>query len=221
MLRRHCGRRHHGWWHCHELCPCRHSRCARRNHHEALKRGLLLVRKNYEASAANGKLSSKQVEKRMGLLSGSLDYAVLASCDLIIEAVFKNLQIKKDVCARLGQVCKTGAIIATNTSTLEIDVLAEAAGRPADIVGMHFFSPANVMRLFEVVRGAKTAPDILATAMRVSRAESERSRWSPVSATAPSEIACSSNTCARWSSFVARGGAAHRGASAAVRSMSW
>ncbi|NYG45342.1 3-hydroxyacyl-CoA dehydrogenase [Bradyrhizobium sp. IAR9] len=136
---------------------------------DALRRGLSLVRRNYETSAAKGKLNSEQVEKRMGLLTGSLDYASLASCDLVIEAVFENLQIKKDVCARLGQVCRTGAIIATNTSTLDLDVLAEATGRPADVVGMHFFSPANVMRLLEVVRGARTAPDVLVTAMQVAR----------------------------------------------------
>ncbi|MDA9481466.1 hypothetical protein XI07_05495 [Bradyrhizobium sp. CCBAU 11445] len=136
---------------------------------DALNRGLATVRKNYEASAAKGKLSTEQVEKRLSLLSGRLDYASLSNCDLVIEAVFENLQIKKDVCARLGRVCKEGAVIATNTSTLDVDVLAEATARPADVVGMHFFSPANVMRLLEVVRGAKTAPDVLSTAMQVSR----------------------------------------------------
>ncbi len=136
---------------------------------EALKCGLSIIRKNYEASAAKGKLITDQVEKRMGLLSGSLQYASLAGCDLVIEAVFENLEIKKDVCERLGQVCKAGAIIATNTSTLDVNVLAEATGRPADVLGMHFFSPANVMRLLELVRGANTAPDVLATAMQVAR----------------------------------------------------
>ncbi|WP_076867163.1 3-hydroxyacyl-CoA dehydrogenase NAD-binding domain-containing protein [Bradyrhizobium mercantei] len=136
---------------------------------EALKRGLAIVRKNYEASAAKGKLSQDQVESRMGLLSGSIDYTSLANCDLLIEAVFENLQIKRDVCARLGKVSKTGAVIATNTSTLDVDVLAEATGRPGDVVGMHFFSPANVMRLLEVVRGANTAPDVLATTMQIAR----------------------------------------------------
>lgn len=136
---------------------------------EALKRGLATMRKNYEASAAKGRLSTEQVEKRMDLISGSLDYGALSTCDLVIEAVFENLQIKKDVCARLGEVCKAGAIIATNTSTLDVDILAEATGRPAEVVGLHFFSPANVMRLLEVVRGAKTAPDVLATAMQIAR----------------------------------------------------
>jgi 3-hydroxyacyl-CoA dehydrogenase len=135
---------------------------------EALQRGLGLVRKNYDASAAKGKLSAQQVAQRVGLLQGSLDYAALAECDLVIEAVFENMQLKKQICARLGQVCKPGATIATNTSTLDVDILAEATGRPADVVGMHFFSPANVMRLLEVVRGAKTAPDVLATVMKLS-----------------------------------------------------
>ena len=135
---------------------------------EALQRGLGLVRKNYEASAAKGKLSAQQVAQRMDLLKGSLDYAALSGCDLVIEAVFENMELKKQICARLGQVCKPGAIIATNTSTLDVDVLAEASGRPTDVVGMHFFSPANVMRLLEVVRGEKTAPQVLATVMKLS-----------------------------------------------------
>ncbi|MGY3473550.1 3-hydroxyacyl-CoA dehydrogenase NAD-binding domain-containing protein [Bradyrhizobium ottawaense] len=136
---------------------------------QALKRGLSVVRKNYEASAAKGKLTAAQVEKRMALLNGSLDYTSLSGCDLVIEAVFENLQIKKDVCARLGRVCKPGAIIATNTSTLDVNVLADATGRPLDVVGLHFFSPANVMRLLEVVRGANTAEDVLVTAMQIAR----------------------------------------------------
>jgi 3-hydroxyacyl-CoA dehydrogenase len=135
----------------------------------ALDRGLGIIRANYEASAAKGRLTMQQVEERMALLSGSLDDTVLARCDLVIEAVFENLDLKKQVCARLGAVCKSGAIIATNTSTLDVDQLAEATGRPADVVGMHFFSPANVMRLLEVVRGAKTSPDVLATVMQLAR----------------------------------------------------
>ena len=135
----------------------------------ALDRGLGLVRANYEASAARDRLTTAQVEQRMALLRGSLDDTALGGCDLVIEAVFENMDLKKQVCARLGQVCKPGAIIATNTSTLDVDVLAVATGRPADVVGMHFFSPANVMRLLEVVRGAETAPDVLATVMQVAR----------------------------------------------------
>jgi 3-hydroxyacyl-CoA dehydrogenase len=135
----------------------------------ALDRGFGLVRTNYESSAAKGRLTHEQVEQRMALLSGSLDDMALTDCDLVIEAVFENMDLKKQVCARLGKVCKPGAIIATNTSTLDVDVLAEATGRPGDVVGMHFFSPANVMRLLEVVRGAKTEPDVLATVMQLAR----------------------------------------------------
>ena len=135
----------------------------------ALDRGLGLVRSNYEASAAKGRLTEQQVSQRMALLAGSLDYAALSDCGLVIEAVFENMALKKQICARLGQVCKPGAIIATNTSTLDVDVLAQATGRAQDVVGMHFFSPANVMRLLEVVRGAQTAPDVLATVMQLAR----------------------------------------------------
>ncbi len=135
---------------------------------EALDRGLAKVRANYEASAAKGKLTAEQVEQRMALIHGTLDYGDLTECDLVIEAVFESLALKKQVCAKLGQICKPGAIIASNTSTLDVDALAEATGRPADVVGMHFFSPANVMRLLEVVRGAKTAPDVLATVMKLA-----------------------------------------------------
>lgn len=135
---------------------------------EALQRGLGLIRGNYEASAAKGRLTLVQVEQRMGLLQGSLDYPALADCDLIIEAVFEDLQLKTEVCARLGAVAKPGAIIATNTSTLDVDRLAQASGRPADVLGMHFFSPANVMRLLEVVRGAATAPEVLATVLKLA-----------------------------------------------------
>ena len=135
----------------------------------ALDRGLALIRKNYEASAAKGRLTAEQVVQRMALLQGSLDDTALGDCDLVIEAVFEDMALKQQVCARLGQVCKRGAILATNTSTLDVDQLAAASGRPADVLGMHFFSPANVMRLLEVVRGAQTAPDALATVMQLAR----------------------------------------------------
>ncbi len=135
----------------------------------ALERGLGVVRKNYEISVTRGRLTAEEVEQRMALLQGTLDYADLADCDLVIEAVFEDLELKKKVCTRLGEVCKPGAIIASNTSTLDIDVLAEASGRPADFLGMHFFSPANVMRLLEVVRGAKTAPAVLVTVVNLAK----------------------------------------------------
>lgn len=132
---------------------------------EGLARGLDRVRRNYEASAARGRMTSEQVEQRMGLISGGTQDAELAECDLVIEAVFEDLDLKQRVCARLGNITKPGTIIATNTSTLDVDFLAQASGRPTDVVGMHFFSPANVMRLLEIVRGAATAPDVLWTAM--------------------------------------------------------
>jgi 3-hydroxyacyl-CoA dehydrogenase len=119
----------------------------------------------YEASAAKGKLSAAQLDERMKLLSGASSDTALADCDLVIEAVY----LKKQVCARLGQICKPGAIIATNTSTLDVDILAQATGRPADVLGMHFFSPANVMRLLEIVRGKDTGPDVLGTVMQLAR----------------------------------------------------
>lgn len=136
---------------------------------EALDRGVQRIRNTYESSASRGRMTQEQVEERMSLLNGTLEYGALSDCDLVIEAVFENMEIKKQVCARLGEVCKAGAIIATNTSTLDVDVLAQASGRPADFVGMHFFSPANIMKLLEIVRGAETSPDILATVLRLAR----------------------------------------------------
>ncbi|NEX63724.1 3-hydroxyacyl-CoA dehydrogenase NAD-binding domain-containing protein [Noviherbaspirillum galbum] len=136
---------------------------------DALERGLGIVRKNYEASAAKGKLRPEDPAKRMALLTGSLDVAELADCDLVIEAVFENMDIKKQVAKRLGEVCKPGAIIATNTSTLDVNVLADASGRAGEFIGMHFFSPANVMRLLEIVRGDRTDPQVLGTVVRLAR----------------------------------------------------
>lgn len=137
---------------------------------EALDRGLGTVRKYYETSAAKGKLTPEQARDHIASIHGTVDDAALASCDLVVEAVYEDLNLKKAVFARLGAVCKPGAIIASNTSTLDLDVLAEATGRAGDVVGMHFFSPAHIMRLLEVVRGAKTAPDVLATALKVASA---------------------------------------------------
>ncbi|MGB3071359.1 MAG: 3-hydroxyacyl-CoA dehydrogenase NAD-binding domain-containing protein [Ottowia sp.] len=136
---------------------------------QALERGMARIRANYEATAAKGKLTQAQVEERMALLVPSLQLTDLADCDLVIEAVFENLDIKRQVCAELGAICKPGAVIGSNTSTLDIDDLAEASGRPSDFLGLHFFSPANVMKLLEVVRGAKTQADVLATAMHVAK----------------------------------------------------
>ncbi len=136
---------------------------------EALDRGCGLMRKNYEASAAKGKITSEQVKKAMDYLQPTLDFAALADCDLIIEAVYENMDVKKEVFGRLDKIAKPGAILASNTSYLNIDEIAVSISRPGDVVGMHFFSPANIMKLLEVVRGAKTAPDVLLTAMQIGK----------------------------------------------------
>jgi 3-hydroxyacyl-CoA dehydrogenase len=136
---------------------------------EALDRGTGVMLRNYEASAAKGKLTAEQVGKAMGLLNPTLDFQALAECDLIIEAVYENMDVKKEVFGRLDTIAKPGAILATNTSYLNIDEIAASISRPQDLVGTHFFSPANIMKLLEVVRGAKTAPDVLLTVMQLSK----------------------------------------------------
>ncbi|MFL6768763.1 MAG: 3-hydroxyacyl-CoA dehydrogenase NAD-binding domain-containing protein [Sphingomicrobium sp.] len=136
---------------------------------EALDRGTGVMRKNYEATAAKGRMTGEQVEQAMGLLSPTLDFSALADCDLIIEAVFETMEIKKEVFGKLDKIAKPGAILASNTSYLNIDEIAASTGRPQDVVGLHFFSPANVMKLLEIVRGAKTAPDVLVTAMQLAK----------------------------------------------------
>src|SRR3954462_9350149 len=135
----------------------------------ALDRGTGVMRKNYEASAAKGKLTAEQVGKAMGLLNPTLDFTALAECDLIIEAVYENMDVKKEVFGRLDRIVKPGAILASNTSYLDINEIAASISRPGDVVGMHFFSPANVMKLLEVVRGDKTSPDLLLTAMQIGK----------------------------------------------------
>ena len=136
----------------------------------ALDRGLAVVRKNYENSAKRGRFTAEQVEQRMGLLSGSLSMESLADCDLVIEAVFENMAIKKEIFGALDRICKPGAVLATNTSALDVNEIATAAvSRPEAVVGMHFFSPANVMKLLEVVRGDKTSPAVLTTAMQIGK----------------------------------------------------
>jgi 3-hydroxyacyl-CoA dehydrogenase len=136
---------------------------------EALDRGTGLMRKNYEASAAKGRMSADQVDQAMGLLTPTLDFGALAECDLIIEAVFENMDVKKEVFDRLDKIAKPGAILASNTSYLDINEIAASISRPQDVLGLHFFSPANVMKLLEVVRGARTAPDVLVTAMQLAK----------------------------------------------------
>jgi 3-hydroxyacyl-CoA dehydrogenase len=136
---------------------------------EALDRGVAVIRKNYENTASKGKLTLEQVEQRMGLLKPTLSYEDLTQADLIIEAVFETMAIKKDVFGKLDRAAKKGAILASNTSYLSIDEIADSTSRPSDVVGMHFFSPANVMRLLEIVRGAKTAQDVLMTVVDVTK----------------------------------------------------
>jgi 3-hydroxyacyl-CoA dehydrogenase len=136
---------------------------------EALDRGTGVMRRNYEASAAKGRMTADQVERAMGLLTPTLAFDDLADCDLIIEAVYENMDVKKDIFTRLDRLAKPGAILASNTSYLDIDEIAAVTQRPGDVVGMHFFSPANVMKLLEVVRGARTAPDVLATVMALAK----------------------------------------------------
>lgn len=136
---------------------------------EALDRGTGVMRKNYEASAAKGRIRPDAPEKAMGLLKPTLSLDDLADCDLIIEAVYENMDVKKDIFTKLDAIAKPGAILASNTSYLDIDEIAAVTKRPEDVVGMHFFSPANVMKLLEVVRGEKTAKDVLATVMDLAK----------------------------------------------------
>ncbi len=136
---------------------------------EALERGLAVVRSNYERTAARGGISSDDVENRMGLISGSTDMGDFAECDLIIEAVFENMELKKSIFGQLDQICKPDAVLASNTSALDINEIASATGRPEAVIGMHFFSPANVMKMLEVVRGDSTSDTAIATAMGTGR----------------------------------------------------
>jgi len=136
---------------------------------EALQKGLDVIRKNYEISAQKGKFTAEQVEQCLTLIKCTTEYAELSDIDLVVEAVFEDMDIKTKVFQKLDAVCKPGAILASNTSTLDVDKIAAVTKRPEDVVGLHFFSPANVMRLLEIVRGAKTADDVLLTAIRMAR----------------------------------------------------
>jgi 3-hydroxyacyl-CoA dehydrogenase len=136
---------------------------------DALDRGVATIRKNYDNSARKGKLRPEQVDQRMALLQPTLDFALLADCDLIIEAVFEDMAVKRTVFEKLDTTAKAGAILASNTSTLDLDAIAAWTKRPQDVIGMHFFSPANVMKLLEVVRGKSTAKDVLATVMKLAK----------------------------------------------------
>ena len=136
---------------------------------DALARGLATIRRNYENTARKGRIAAADVETRMGLLEPGLDVAALADCDLVIEAAFEDLDLKREIFARLDRIVRPEAMLASNTSYLDIDAIAAATTRPERVLGLHFFSPANVMRLLEVVRGARTAPAVVATAMALGR----------------------------------------------------
>jgi 3-hydroxyacyl-CoA dehydrogenase len=136
---------------------------------EALDRGLAVIRRNYEATAKRGRMTADEVEKRVNLIKGSLALGDLAQCDLVIEAIFENMAVKKEVFAKLDQIVKSGAILATNTSALDIDEIATAVKRPEAVIGLHFFSPANVMRLLEVVRAKETSKAVIATSMQLAK----------------------------------------------------
>ena len=136
---------------------------------EALDKGLATIRKNYEASVKKGKLAPEKLEQRVSLISGTLSYDEIADADIVIEAVFEDMAVKAEVFGRLDKVMKPGAILASNTSTLDINKIADATGRPQDVIGLHFFSPAHVMKLLEIVRGARTGKDVLATALALSK----------------------------------------------------
>ena len=136
---------------------------------EVLKRGLGIVRSNYQRSSDKGRFPQAEVEARMGRLSGQLSLEALSDCDLIIEAIFENMDLKRQIFSVLDQIAKPGAILATNTSALDIDEIASVTKRPEDVIGLHFFSPANVMKLLEIVRAEKTADEVVATSMDLAK----------------------------------------------------
>lgn len=135
---------------------------------EALQRGIAAIRNNYEISTKKGRISLDQAKQRMDLLQSTTDYADIADVDLVIEAVFENIEIKKTVFKTLDAVCKPGAILATNSSTLDVNEIANVTSRPQDVIGLHFFSPANVMKLLEIVRAKETADDVIVTTMKIA-----------------------------------------------------
>ena len=136
---------------------------------EALDKGLATIRKNYENSMKKGKLTQEKFDQRVGLITGTLAYADLGTADIVVEAVFEDMGVKETVFKQLDAVMKQGAILASNTSTLDVDQIAAFTKRPQDVIGLHFFSPANVMKLLEIVRGAKTGKDVLATTMALAK----------------------------------------------------
>ena len=136
---------------------------------ERLDKGLSIIRKNYENTAAKGRITNDQVEERMSLINGQTSLEALDSQDLIIEAVFENMDLKKDIFKQLDGICKEGAILDSNTSALNVNEIAAETKRPEDVIGLHFFSPANVMRLLEIVRGDKTSKSVVASSLAVAK----------------------------------------------------
>jgi len=136
---------------------------------EALDRGMATIRKNYASTVSKGRLKQEEMDKRIALITPALDISAGKDADIVIEAVFERMDVKQDIFRKLDILMKPGAILATNTSTLDVDQIAEVTGRPTDVIGTHFFSPANVMRLLEVVRGKRTANDVLATTMALGK----------------------------------------------------
>ena len=136
---------------------------------EFLDKGMNIIKNNYAATVSKGRLSQKNMDKRMSLLTPTLDWDVIKEADIVIEAVFEEMEIKKEIFTKIDNLAKEGAILASNTSTLDIDEIADATNRPEEVVGTHFFSPANVMKLLEIVRGSRTKLDILATLMSLAK----------------------------------------------------
>ncbi|MDA9643177.1 3-hydroxyacyl-CoA dehydrogenase NAD-binding domain-containing protein [bacterium] len=136
---------------------------------EKLDKGIGIIRKNYENTASKGRISIEDVEQRMGLISGDISMESLSNKDLIIEAVFENMDLKKEIFSKLSSIAKKDAILATNTSALDINQIASSTNRPENVIGLHFFSPANVMKLLEIVRGEKTSKEVIATSMTMAK----------------------------------------------------
>lgn len=136
---------------------------------DAVQRGLAAIRKIYDSSVAKGRLSGEQMQQRMASIRGGTDLQAVADVDLVVEAAFESMDVKKELFTKFDQLCRPGAVLATNTSTLDINVIAAMTQRPESVIGLHFFSPANVMRLLEIVRGAKTSPQVLATAVALAK----------------------------------------------------
>ena len=167
---------------------------------EALQRGLATIRKNYEGTVSKGKLSQDEADARIARIETTLDFGRTADADLVIEAVFEDMAVKKELFGKLDALCKPGAVLATNTSRLDVDEIAASTSRPASVIGLHFFSPANVMRLVEVVRGRATSPRGHRHVDGRSCARSASCRCSWACATASSATAWSRSTRARRSS---------------------